>query len=316
MKRRRKILVALLGVAAIPILALVLFVLNGLVFCCGNAPLSGILTGAEIAPDPCNGHFRVMAFNIAKCFVYKGGARFADREEVTSRLEEICDIICDANPDILCLSEVVRECGPCDLDQVHFIAQRTGLVNWAYGENFSFGLPFYRIVSGNAVLSRFSVHPMANIDLAGRKPFFIIENNRRALLAKVEIPGAKALNVWSIHNDSFNLSNNFDQLMQELAFEESDRVVMAGDFNATPESDSMGLIQQSGRFSGIFNGPHTFPLHSPNRTIDYVLGIGSWEVVDHQVIKNCASDHCAVLTVFASGKPKKAIQRSHGHIRR
>ena len=310
MKRRRKILLALLGVASIFVSVLGLFVLNGLVFCDGNVPRSGILLGAEAAPEPCDGQFRIMAFNIAKCFVYKGGIRFSDRQEVVTRLEEICDIIRNANPDVLCLSEVVHECGPCNLDQVHFISQRTGLAYWAFGENFSFGLPFYRIVSGNAILSRYPLHSIANIDLAGRKPFLITKNNRRALLAEVEVPEVKALKVWSIHNDSFNLSNNFNQVKQELAYDESDRVVMAGDFNTTPDSDSMRLIQQSDRFSGIFNGPKTFPSHSPNKTIDYVFGLGSWQCLDHQVIMNNASDHCAVLTAFAIGNSKKTTHKA------
>lgn len=239
-----------------------------------------------------------MAFNIAKCFVYGGGWTCATRASVESRLGAIAGIIREANPDVVCLSEIVRECGPRHVDQVTYLAGHTALTNWAFGECFSFGLPFCRMVSGNAILSRYPVRPLANIDLAGRRPFYITKNNRRALAARVEAP-AGGMTVWSLHNDSFRPSNNLAQVRQLLADPRSEGAFMAGDFNARPSDASLLALRRSGRFAGVFDGPFTFPAEAPSRTIDFILAPSRYSVVAHAVVANRASDHCAVVTTFA-----------------
>ena len=312
MKAKRKVLIALLIVLALPAIALALFVLNGLVLCDGNTPRSGTIAAATPAPEPEAGQLRVLAFNVAKCFVYQGGTDFARREAVKSRLRRLSEIIRSANPDIVCLSEIVRECGPCNVDQVRFIAEHTGLTNWVFGENFSFGFPFYRVVSGNAIISRYELDPVDNVSLAGREPFYITRNNRRALACKVVHPEGD-LRIWSLHNDSFDLSNNLEQVEQLLAHPFSENAFMAGDFNARPNDPSMALIRDSGRFTGVFDGPNTFPAIEPSRTIDYVLAPRTWELQEHQVIGNAVSDHCAVLTVFRKSKESTQQQNGHGN---
>ncbi|MBA4387027.1 MAG: hypothetical protein C0404_03540 [Verrucomicrobia bacterium] len=295
--RRRKAMLVLMLLAALPAFLFLLFVLNGTLLCDGTTPRGGNVASNMPAGDPDPDKLCVMAFNIAKCFVYQDGITFAERETVESSLNMIARIIRSANPDVVCLAEIVRECGPCDVDQVRFLAQRTGLTNWAFGECFSFGLPFYRMTSGNAIISRYPLNPVCNLNLAGRKPFYITKNSRRALACTVATPGGDLV-FWSLHNDSFAPSNNLAQVQQLLEHPLAVNSFMAGDFNASPGDPSIVLIRQSGRYSGVFNGPHTIPAIAPDRTLDYILAPAAWDVQDHRVITNTASDHCAVLTVF------------------
>lgn len=313
MTRRRKIVLALVLVLALPVVALALFVLNGTVLCDGSTPRSGTMRATSAAARPQPGELRILAFNIAKCFVYRGGTAFAERKTVESRLNTISRIIRSANPDVVCLSEIVRECAPCSVDQVRFLAERTGLSNWAFGECFSFGLPFYRVVSGNAIISRYPLSPSANVSLAGRKPFYVPKNNRRALACTIASPQGD-ITFWSLHNDSFNPSNNLAQVQQLLAHPFGIGSFMAGDFNAHPTDPSMVLIRESGRFTGVFDGPNTFPASDPSETIDYVLAPTSWDVQEHHVIPNAVSDHCAVLTVFK--KRAESVQHDASRLRR
>ena len=312
MARRHKASLALLAVAAVPLLLLALFALNGAVICDGATPCSGTTESAVAVQQARSEAIRLMAFNIAKCFIYKGGRDFANRASVESHLGAIADIIRSANPDVVCLSEIVRECGPCNVDQVQYLAKHTALTNWAFGECFSFGFPFYRCVSGNAIISRYPIHPLANVGLAGRKPFYITKNNRRALACEVAMPDGDHT-VWSLHNDSFSLSNNLQQVRQLLARPESAGAFMAGDFNARPTDLSMLTFQRSGRFTGVFDGPYTFPAQTPTRTIDFVLAPVGYSVVEHTVITNAASDHCAVVTTFE--RDGKASNKTSGHVR-
>ncbi len=294
---RRIAMVTILGFVSLPLVALLLFALNGLLLCDGTKSRAGSLASSVDPPGADPHELRLMAFNIAKGFAYKGGLSFDTHEAVSSRLDVIATIIREHNPDIVCLSEVLRECGPCNINQVEYLSRRTGLTNWAFGECYSFGLPFYRAVGGNAILSRYPVSAVANLTLAGRKPFYVTKNNRRALAAMVSTPVGE-LTVWSIHNDSFNLSNNLDQVRQILENPLSRQAFLAVDFNAQPATDSMRAIRESERFVGEFFGPPTLPSWKAEITIDYVLAPTEFELLSHMVVSNDISDHHAVVAQF------------------
>jgi endonuclease/exonuclease/phosphatase family metal-dependent hydrolase len=166
-----------------------------------------------------------------------------------------------------------------------------------YGENYSLGLPFYRISGGNAVLSRWPLTGLGNIDLPGRKPWYISKNNRRALFSSVKVAGREVV-MAALHNDSYHLEVNAKQAQQIVDYLSGKIAICAGDFNAPPDSESLKIYQESGLFTGEWDGPNTFPAEAPDRTIDYILAPKGWKLVEHRVIQNDASDHCAILSVF------------------
>ena len=278
----------------------VLFIINGLflgtkndvlVRTYGHPQSKELSEGAEI---------RVISYNIAKAFSHKRGLKFATEEEVLWYLGEMAKALGPEKPDLVFLSEAIRVCGPCPVDQVAILADLLGMHASAFGENYNFGLPFYRIVGGNAILSKWPLEPAANPDLSGRKPFYVTRNNRRALWAKAHV-GGKPLLMASLHNDSFDKKNNAVQAAQIVDYGKANgegRILAAGDFNALPHWDSLKAFRSSGLFNGEWNGPNTFPAEGPSRTIDYILGPKDWEVVEHRVIGTEASDHLPVMTVF------------------
>lgn len=295
MKKRwkRRLQVVTAGLLAL----LFLFVLNGAFLASGEAGLDGTVNATTELPRKSTVEIRVMAFNIAKCFVMTGAVSFASEDVIEDRLDRIGSIIRTHNPDVVCLSETMTESGFCDVNQVVSLAEKSGLKHWAFGENYNFGLPFLRVVGGNAVLSRYPVNSIENVSLAGRQPFYVTKNNRRALLAGVACPEG-TLRVWSVHNDSFDMQNNLKQTTQILKHRDTPGSVIAGDFNAPPGSASIQALLDTQQFTGAVDGPATFPANRPDRRIDFIFGPANWKVVEHQVILNDASDHCAVLTVF------------------
>lgn len=276
-----------------------LFVLNGLVLAKGRFPRAGqVRSAVPVRFGAEAGGVSIMAFNVAKGFVDQGGGRFADRADVQARLDGVAALVRTQHPDYLFLSEVAWAAGWRGVNQVTYLAEATGLTNWLFGENFCFGVPGYRIISGNAVLSRHgALRPVGNPDLAGRRPFYRTRNNRRMLVAESVIGGAP-VRLYALHNDSFVPTNNLAQVAQILAHVGGRPAVLAGDFNATPDSASMGLLRASGRFSAEWSGPPTLPNVAPDRTIDYILAPAAWRVVEHRVLTNGVSDHCAVWTRF------------------
>jgi len=290
-----------------------LFVLNGVWLASGETPLvkqTGHPAVSELAAKEVavteladagssveSPRIKILAYNIAKGFVHQGGVSFASEAEVTARMTEIATLIEAEQPDLVFLSEAILECGPSPVNQVEFIAQQTGMASWAFGENFNFGLPGYRMISGNAILSRSELTPVANFNLAGRQPFYITKNNRRVLFCRTKITGQNVL-LASIHTDSFDIENNLKQTQQILDFCANEPTILVGDFNCRPNEPSIPLILQTGRFVGSTDDVGTFPAQRPDRTIDFIFAPAGWELIEHRVIENTASDHRPIVALF------------------
>lgn len=271
--------------------------LNGTVLDRGGTPEVAV-TKFPSATIATNGqHVRLLAYNIAKAFVHQGRMNFLEPKEVTDRLDQVAALIREQQADIVFLSEAIRDCGPCPVNQIEYLAKKTEMRSWAYGENYNVGLPFYRISGGNGILSRWPLDGVANLDLAGRQPFYVTRNNRRVLICSLEM-GDSGVMLAALHNDSFNLENNARQAREIVDSLSVQPAICAGDFNAWPGTDSIKVYQDSGRFTGEWNGPPTFPAHAPEKTIDFILAPSDWQLIEHKVIPNEASDHCAVLSVF------------------
>lgn len=297
-RTRKRRMIALAVLAVLVLLPVGLFLLNGLGLAARETPRVGHVTGVEAAPSASGpGEVTIVAYNIAKAFVHRGGMKFDSRENVEARLRRMAAVIRAERPDVVVLSEAITECAPCNIDQVAFLARECGLPYWATGEDYNVGVPFVRVVGGNAVLSRTPLRPVANIDLAGRKPFYVTKNNRRALFVEADVCGKPVL-VASLHNDSFDMRNNEAQTRQLLEFVGDRPAVLAGDFNNRPENGSIKLIRASGKFGGAFDGPPTFFEGDRKERIDYIFVPPGWELLDHRVIADDTSDHRPLVCRF------------------
>jgi endonuclease/exonuclease/phosphatase family metal-dependent hydrolase len=282
---------ALAGIGALIVLLLALFVFNGLVFADRHTPQ--VRHFKTLTPGPSRsrpGQVTIVSYNIAKAFAHKGGFEFASREAVEESLQRMAEVIRTERPDFVFLSEALTELAPCDVNQVEYLARECGFPHVATGENYNVGLPFYRVVGGNAILSRQPLKPVANIDLAGRKPFWVTQNNRRALFVSAQLGGKDVL-LAALHNDSFDMRNNTAQMQQILDYVGDRPAILAGDFNNRPGDQSIKLIRESGKFTGEFDGPPTFFEGKRAERIDYIFVPASWEMLDAKVVADDTSDH-------------------------
>jgi endonuclease/exonuclease/phosphatase family metal-dependent hydrolase len=297
--RHKKFLLIVFLIADIPLTIFILFVINGILLADNEKPVV-VRTGRPVSVPRIENNtaeLKVISYNIAKLFVYKSEISFEQPETVRARLKRIADLINAENPDIVFLSEAVRECTPCPVNQIEELAKATGMYVSVFGENYNFGLPFYRLVGGNAILSKYPIEPVANISLIGRQPFYVTKNNRRALWCELNIGKQKIL-LASLHNDSYSRKNNLAQAHQLLDYMGNREAVWAGDFNAAPGEPPIELLRKSKKFTGVFDGPLTFPSDKPRESIDLILAPPSWQIVSHKVIQSDASDHLPVMTVF------------------
>ena len=294
-RRRRRWVIGVLLVLAAPI---VVFVVNGTLLAAGTTPVLAYHPDVTPTDHPNTGEVTIVAYNIAKCFAHEGGISFKSRADVDSRVKKLAAVIRAENPDIVFLSEALTEAGPCRVDQVTGLAIACGMPYTAFGENYNFGVPGMRVVGGNAILSRFPLEEVANIDLAGRRPFYVTGNNRRALFVSAKLDGTNAVLLGALHNDSFDHRNNERQVRQLLDFIGERSCILAGDFNAVPGKASMTLVRESSKFVGEIDGPPSFPADIPDRRIDFVLAPVGWEHVGTKILDTEVSDHRPVIARF------------------
>lgn len=289
---------ALLGLVALVLLLAGMVALNGLVLADRQAPRIRQFADVEPAPSASGpGEVTVVAYNVAKGFAHRGGLRFDSRAAVEERVSKMAAVVRAEKPDLVFLSEALTELAPCPVDQVERFARECGLPHVASGENYNLGVPGARVVGGNAILSRFPLAPVANIDLAGRRPFWVTTNNRRALFASAEV-GGKPVLLGALHNDSFDMRNNAAQARQLLEYIGDRPCVLAGDFNTRPGEESIRLVRDSGRFSGAFDGPPTYFEGKRAERLDYVFAPAGWELLDHRVVPDDTSDHRPLVCRF------------------
>ena len=289
------------------VICIALFIINGVFLANQERPILGFTSHPVEVNHDIHRKFTIMAYNIAKGFIHKGGIKFENRNILLERLRGIAEIIKKEKADVVFISEIIFECGPCPINQVIFLAEEAGMHTWAFGENYNFGLPFYRIVGGNAILSRWPLKLLGNPSLSGHKPFYMTTNSRRVLLSLLKLDNQlkvdnKQILLAAVHNDSFSLDNNLLQTKQILDYTDKKEAIIAGDFNANPHEPSIQLIQNTGRFTGEFDGAMTFPSNKPNQKIDFIFVPLDWKLISFYTIQTNLSDHLPIVSIFKINK--------------
>ena len=142
---------------------------------------------------------KVMTYNIWMGGAYKGAWRFEEPARVTERLHCIGNLIKEHNPDLVFLQEVVMESGLGSVNQTPVLAETAGMHAWVYGVDINQGLPFYRFISGNAILSKWPLEIVANQSMAANKSFFKLSIwSTRTLWCKTQLLNQEIL-LASIH---------------------------------------------------------------------------------------------------------------------
>ena len=300
----RRLLRWVVGLLIVPVVFAGLFVWNGLHSSWQQPEFITVGPAARLSSSR---EVRVLTWNIAKCDFYSGGLRFRSVTDVEEHLKKMAGIIRSEKPDIVSLTEVNWECAPCPVNQAAFLARELEMHACAFGQNYSWGLPFFRIRSGNALLSRFPMRALDTEQLPGGRPFHKPVNNRRIVWCEITFDREPVL-ASALRNDSHNPDNNLVQVEQILRRLNGKPALMAGDFNVTPDQPAMKRWRDSGLFSGAWEGDATYPSEAPTRRIDNVLAPRGWKLVSSAVLKQARdlSDHLPVLSVFelpASGAP-------------
>ena len=227
---------------------------------------------------------RVLSFNI-----YHGETMNGDFD-----LEQIAQVIREANPDLVALQEVDLYTGRNGgRDLASELGLRTRLIP-LFGRSMRFDGGEY----GEAILSKSSILSSRNHALPsteGNEP-------RSALEVSYIMDSGNTIVFMGTHFDHRGEEDRVRQAnrVKEILGESGLPVLLAGDLNARPESSAMEILFADLKPSDP-DFEFTSPSRSPRAKIDYILygPPEHWRVLESRVIHNSvASDHCAFLSVL------------------
>ncbi len=213
-----------------------------------------------------------------------------------SNLDAVARIINRLEPDVVALQEVDNKTERAKgLDLTFELSRRTGMEG-VFGQ----AMPYSGGGYGEAVLTRLPILATRNHPL----PYVGEAEPRAALEITVPLANGEHLLFVGTHLDHQEDPEN--RLMQarrlvELYAEATEPVILAGDLNATPDSETMGLLLTEWACAGQMAPEPTYPAVQPTRKIDYILyrPKDRWRVVETRVIdEKVASDHCPVWAVL------------------
>lgn len=233
--------------------------------------------------------FRLVTYNIHK------GIGGTDRRY---RLERIVETLRHCEPDFVLLQEVDDGVPRSNHHrQVKMLAEAVGLQHYAYQRNVRLKQGHY----GNAILSRFSLSNICNIDLTIR-----FKKRRRALLAQCRVSSGRHRRTLSIVNVHLGLAGlerqiQLRKLLAHRSFIEAagrSPTVIGGDYNDVWGTLGKRTLGSNG-FKSVGKKILTFPAVLPMRPLDRIfyrdLALVHHAFASRTQIARQASDHLPLV---------------------
>ncbi len=150
---------------------------------------------------------------------------------------------------------------------------------------------------GIGLLTRHQFADVHNIKLP--RPDTRMEQ-RGLLQGNFILPDGDTITIACTHLEAFDSVSRVAQaefLLKHFA-NSSHPVILAGDFNASPDDDAIRLL--TSQWQDCTAGDFTFSVNNPNEKIDYIMAHPSraWQVIESQVLPVELSDHYPVIATL------------------
>jgi len=223
---------------------------------------------------------KIMSMNI------KEGGMYADFNP-----EAFCEVIRTYNPDFVVFQELDNyTLRNGNIDMLSEMAVSLGMFPY-FGKAISYS-------SGDVGVGILSRYPFYNAKTVTSYPSGASEQ-RACSWIDVMLPGKRSIRIGATHldvaNDQVRVSNL--AAFNKSIFENSSLpTLLAGDFNATPGSETMSYAYLKWQDIGTGTA-FTIPSAEPTIRIDYVLGYPkSWSKINYEIVSYPSlSDHCFIV---------------------
>lgn len=219
-------------------------------------------------------------------------------------IDAIAKVIKRQNPDLVALQELddhTTRSGP--LNQLEVMAKELNM-HFYFGKAMDFSGGAY----GVGILSRYPISEGTTHQLPVAKGW---KGEPRVLAtAKIALSNGAALVFGSTHLEAYSKENRVLQIEEiaKIAANETSPFIIGGDFNATPESITIKVLDSMFTRSCTSGCPPTFDEEGERGAIDYIAfrPMSHFEVIQHQVIEEkYASDHFPVIVILKIKKDSK-----------
>lgn len=248
-----------------------------------------LLGTANLLAEEQSAQLRVLCYNI----------HYGQGMDGQYDLERLAGVINTAQPDLVALQEVdVGVARSGRVHQLQELARQTGLHAY-YGPTQHYQGGLY----GNAILSKFLaeqvvIQPLPYTEATPELTTY----PRGAVAIRFSMSNGKVLRFVSTH---FQHNLPTDRVSQARAINahfaaDPGDVLLAGDINATPDSEPVRILEQAWHNALDEEHTPTAPANNPRSRIDYIFFRGQHlKLVESRVIPEAmASDHRPVLAVF------------------
>lgn len=266
-----------------------LTIINTLIGCC-------LLAACQSAKQPASGTARqlaVLSYNIHHANPPSQPAGFID-------LDTIAATIRSSGADLVAIQELDSVTNRSNKQyQLQLLAEKLGMYY-----RFERTIPYGGGAYGIGLLSRYPIsetmaYPLPNVEGIETEP-------RKMLLAKINIQG-KTLVFGCTHFDFKNAAVKMAQakaMLENLQQFRNYPILIAGDFNATPEDPAIRLIEASLASTGQPTD-FTIPVLEPKKKIDFIFYTNNhFKLVADSVLRshNYGSDHLPISATFHLNK--------------
>lgn len=251
--------------------------------------ITGLCQRTRVKQEKSGGNLTVMTYNVHHCNPPSAGNKID--------VEAIAKVILAAKPDIVALQEIdvnTLRSGK-GINQAKRLGELTGM-SYFFSKAIDHGGGDY----GVAVLSRFPILDSIKLSLPIHpdKP----EEFRAVAAVKVRLPSGQSILFASTHL-GLKEPNRLLQAEKILErFEGNDLpMILAGDFNATPESKVIQYFDKYFTRTCSADCAPTIPVEKPSKTIDFIMlrNAAGFEILKTTVIdEKYASDHLPVVSDF------------------
>lgn len=294
-------------------------------------PRSGVLVLGEAGPAPAKpDRITVVSYNIGYGSGLKNNLEPASEAEVQANLQRMAADLQKLKPDLVFLQEVdFHSQRSFNVDQMRYLAEKLDLPHAAYvltwNKNYV-AWPYWpperhfgRVVSGQAVLSRFPIQSQQLIEFPKppNNPFwynwFYLDRIVQHLILDL---GGEQVSVYNLHLEAFSAATREEQIGQLGRLIKADPFpakIAAGDFNlADPivpnredsDRDSKGLLKVFAANTGLspFKAEAAFysmPSSGAYKLIDHVFYSPHFRLEKAgNIADSTASDHLAVWAIL------------------
>lgn len=249
--------------------------------------LGWLAAAAFAAAQPAPATLRVMSYNI----------HHGEGLDKKIDLARIARVILDAQVDVAGLQEVDRGVERTQRrDLPAELAQLTGM-RVAFENNY----PYQGGEYGNAILTRLPLKRVKNTHYKMLRP----GEQRGVLQVVLDLHGRDVLFLDThidYRPDETERLMNVEELKAIVAAAGATPVILVGDFNATPESRTIGNLRAflGDTWAAVGTGPgFSIPVRKPAKRIDYIwITPASIEPLRMEVLHSEASDHLPVVAAL------------------